>query len=182
MTYAPRTLAEQPVNHIQWINRADIDPNDYNPNHVAPPEMRLLKRSILSEGWLFPLLVCPPAPTDSTTKPYMLIDGYHRWLVSDDPAVFAMTEGLVPCIVLPIAVERARRIAMTVRMNRAKGTHHVRGMAGIVAELAADLGVSAQDVIAELGMDKEEFGRLLDRGKMTVRHGGGEFSAGWVPG
>lgn len=182
MTYAPHTREDQPVNRIEWINRVDIDPNDYNPNHVAPPEMRLLKRSILSEGWLFPLLVCPPAPDDRTTKPYMLIDGYHRWLVSDDPAVFAMTEGYVPCIVLPVAVERARRITMTVRMNRAKGTHHVRGMAGIVAEMAAGLGMAPQDVIAELGMDKEEFSRLLDKGDMLKRHGQGPFNSGWVPG
>ena len=68
MSYAVRTRADQPVNRIEWINRADIDPNDYNPNHVAPPEMRLLKRSILSEGWLFPLLVCLPAPDDRTTN------------------------------------------------------------------------------------------------------------------
>ena len=69
-----------------WIHRDAIDANDYNPNHVAPPEMRLLKRSILADGWLFPVLVCPPAPSDVTDKPYVIVDGYHRWKVSGDKA------------------------------------------------------------------------------------------------
>jgi ParB-like chromosome segregation protein Spo0J len=172
----------QPITCVQWINRTDLDANDYNPNHVAPPELRLLKRSILTDGWLFPLLVCPPAPDDKTDKPYVLVDGYHRWLVSDDPAVFALTGGFLPCIVLPISLDRAHRMAMTVRMNRAKGTHHVRGMAAIVGELATALGRTPQEVIADLGMDKEEFGRLLDKGKMTLRHGQEGFNNGWVPG
>jgi ParB-like chromosome segregation protein Spo0J len=207
----PAGIREQPINQVVWIHRDDIDANDYNPNHVAPPEMRLLRRSIVKSGWLFPVLVCPPAPTDTTDKPYIIVDGYHRWKVSGDkpipPAptdttdkpyiivdgyhrwkvsgdkpILALTGGYVPCIVLPISLDRSLRIAMTVRMNRARGTHHVKGMASIVEELAARLGVEPQEVIADLGMDQDEFVRLLDKGKMTKRHGDVEFNRGWSPG
>ena len=178
----PPGVQAQPINRITWLQRDLIDANDYNPNHVAPPEMRLLRRSILADGWLFPILVCPPAPTDVTDKSHVIVDGYHRWKVSGDKDVYALTGGYVPCIVLPIAMDRAHRMAMTVRMNRAKGTHHVRGMAHIVGEMAVALGVTPEEVIANLGMDGEEFQRLLDKGKMTARHGRDDFQKGWVPG
>ena len=67
---------------------------------------------------------------------------------------------------------------MTVRMNRAKGTHHVKGMAHIVGEMAHGAGRHAGEVVADLGMDEEEFKRLLDKGKMTARHGQGDFAQG----
>ena len=140
-----------------WVHRDAIDANDYNPNHVAPPEMRLLRRSILSDNWLFPILVCPPAPSDVTDKPYVIVDGYHRWKVSGDKAIYALTGGYVPALILPIALDRAHRMAMTVRMNRAKGTHHVKGMAHIVGEMALTLDVEPDEVVADLGMDTEEY-------------------------
>lgn len=182
MKYQPLTLEEQPVSRVQWINTHDIDPNDYNPNHVAPVEMKLLKRSILEDGWTQPCVVIPALPGQGNGKPYVLVDGHHRWLTSQDPEVAARTNGLVPCVVLPIAEDRAHQMMSTVRHNRARGTHHVRGMADIVGELADELGVNAQEVMTRLGMDKEEFSRLHERGKMTTRHGGGEFNSGWVPG
>ena len=181
MTYAPTSREDQPVNRVQWLDPSEIDPNDYNPNHVAPPEMRLLKRSIMEDGWTQPVVVRAALPGQSD-KPYVLVDGYHRWRTSQDAEVAGMTGGLIPAVVLPIAQDRAHQMMSTIRHNRARGTHHVRGMAHIVGELATELGVEPQDVMARLGMDKEEYGRLLDKGNMLKRHGQGPFNGGWVPG
>jgi hypothetical protein len=45
------SLNNQPVANVEWVPRDSITPNDYNPNHQAPPEHRLLQVSILEDGW-----------------------------------------------------------------------------------------------------------------------------------
>jgi hypothetical protein len=67
----------------------------------------------------------------------------------------------------------------TVRHNRARGTHHVLGMADIVADLVAR-GLSPEEVGRRLEMDDEEVDRLLDRGQMTKRGRAATFGNGWT--
>ena len=40
------------MDHVVWKNAADLKANDYNPNVVYSPELRLLERSMLSQGWV----------------------------------------------------------------------------------------------------------------------------------
>ncbi|HHJ9678703.1 TPA: ParB N-terminal domain-containing protein, partial [Streptococcus pyogenes] len=44
-----------PVYEIKSIPIEKISPNDYNPNSVAPPEMKLLYDSIKSDGYTMPI-------------------------------------------------------------------------------------------------------------------------------
>ena len=66
---------KQPIDKVQWIHRDKLKPNNYNPNMVAPPELRLLKISILEDGWTQPIVV----NSDMT-----IVDGFHRWTLSKD--------------------------------------------------------------------------------------------------
>src|SRR6188472_2176554 len=43
--YSP--FSAEPVDHVQWVRSDEIEANDYNPNSVAPPEMELLRLSIM---------------------------------------------------------------------------------------------------------------------------------------
>ena len=36
----------EPVDCVLWVKNTNVYANDYNPNSVAPPEMKLLKLSI----------------------------------------------------------------------------------------------------------------------------------------
>ena len=38
-----KNLEKQPLNNVMWIDREKLSPNGYNPNKVAPPELKLLK-------------------------------------------------------------------------------------------------------------------------------------------
>jgi ParB-like chromosome segregation protein Spo0J len=69
-------IDKQPVNQVQWIDRNELNANDYNPNYVAPPELELLKTSIKEDGWTQPIVILQ----DKT-----IVDGFHRWTVSADP-------------------------------------------------------------------------------------------------
>ena len=165
----PIGVDDQPLGSVQWIDRNLLHANGYNPNHVAPPEMRLLKTSILSDGWTQPIV----ARSD-----FEIVDGFHRWTCSSDPEIGAMTGGLVPVVFLSDEVPMEHQMMSTVRHNRARGTHGVMKMADIVGELL-ESGVEKQRVCELMQMEPQEVDRLAMRGSLRERHGKGEFSEGF---
>lgn len=173
----PKGVEAQPVSAVQWLDRGTLAANDYNPNRVAPTELRLLATSVLEDGWTQPIV----ARRFAGNAQLQIVDGFHRWTIAAYDDVRSMTDGLVPVVVLPEALDRAHQMMSTIRHNRARGTHHVVRMAEIVHELSGGLGIAPDEIMRRLGMEGEEVRRLLDRGKMTERHGQGDFGKGWVP-
>jgi ParB-like chromosome segregation protein Spo0J len=160
----------QPIDTLHWVNPTQLHANGYNPNHVAPREMDLLALSITATGWTQPIVADP----DGT-----IVDGFHRWhLALTRPDVTAATDGLVP-VVHVVVTDTTRRLA-TIRHNRARGTHFVKQMAVIVAELL-DAGEDPADVGDWLGMERVEVDRLAQFGRGAERNAGDELTAGWVP-
>lgn len=43
-------FSAEPVDCVIWVRGEEIESNDYNPNSVAPPEMKLLEHSIAEDG------------------------------------------------------------------------------------------------------------------------------------
>ena len=174
MTGVPQVCACQPVSQITWHNGEDLHANDWNPNHQAPPENRLLKLSLLENGWTMPIV----ARLDEDGQ-LQIVDGYHKWLLAcNDPEVSAMTAGMVPVSLLDAGPQDAR--LATIRHNRARGSHWVVAMADIVGDLL-DSGLSRDELGRRLQMDEEEVDRLAARGVMTSRGSRAEFGNGWVP-
>lgn len=162
----------QPVSSVQWIHRTELTANDYNPNHVAPPELRLLETSILEDGWTQPI-VCLPDKT--------IVDGFHRWTVSGRKKIYALTDGFVPVVF--IEVDPVHKKMSTIRHNRARGTHGVLPMAQIVQSMLED-GLSAEEIMDRLGMDDEEVERLAARVGLPIKvaeRGRTEFGKAWRP-
>lgn len=169
---ATEQIRLQPVSSVTWVPRDSLIPNDYNPNHVPPLELKLLKRSILAQGWTQPIVVLSDGKT--------IVDGFHRWTVSVDKQIAAMTGGLVPIVI--IDADETQRVAATIRHNRARGEHGITPMCSIVRGFL-DSGLTIEEVMAELGMQREEVLRLADqRGRPEAVGGDKEFSSGWQPG
>lgn len=170
---APPGPEAQPISRVIWTAREDLSSNAWNPNRQAPPEKRLLKTSILENGWTQPIVA---RYIDGLLE---IVDGYHRWMTSADPEVYALTGGLVPVVILPDCDPELARLA-TVRHNRARGVHGVLGMADIVADLLQG-GMSPEEIGRRLEMDPEEVDRLADRGVMTKRGLNPDgFGKGWT--
>jgi ParB-like chromosome segregation protein Spo0J len=165
----------QPLDQVNWVDPATLEPNTYNPNSVAPPELQLLKDSILADGWTQPIVV---------TSGKEIVDGFHRWTLGlRDEEVRALTNGTVPTVETQRAEEQ-ERMASTIRHNRARGAHGVVLMAQIVRHMKDELGLTDQQVSRNLGMELEEVDRLYDRAGMSTRGSrkAEAFSKGWVPG
>src|SRR5690606_15598698 len=106
-------LPDDPVYHVQPVDVFKLKANSWNPNTVFNTELALLETSILEAGWVHPIIV---------NKNFIIIDGYHRsWLAKNSQKIQERDAGLVPCVVLDIDDREA--MMMTVRINRAKGTH-----------------------------------------------------------
>ena len=162
----------EPVDNIRWVPADTLDPNTWNPNRVHSAELRLLERSLLSTGWLQPLLVNPDR---------LIIDGFHRWRLSQDSkAVRSRWKGKVPVAVLD--VDRPTAMLMTIRINRAKGTHVAVEMSAIVRELLEDHGVSRETIAAEIGGTKDEVDLLAQESVFTAKNiNKWAYSKAWYP-
>lgn len=169
----PDGIDNQPVQTIRWVDRNELHANDYNPNHVAPPELRLLKISILADGWTQPIVARSSGE---------IVDGFHRWTVAEDTEVAKMTGGKVPVVFLSDNVSDDHQQMSTIRHNRARGTHHVVKMADIVCDLHAR-GNDPERIAELMQMEHEEVQRFLDHGNMLQsmeKKTGGQFGTGWT--
>ena len=163
---------KQPLDKIEWIDRDKIKPNNYNPNKVAPTELKLLKTSILEDGWTQPIVINP----DNT-----IVDGFHRWTVSGHKEIHALTNGKIPVVTIRPKDFSQQQMA-TIRHNRARGTHGVLEMSSIVTDMV-NKGVTGEEIIKRLGMEKEEVVRLLFRAGIPKSEvfKDKEFSKSWTP-
>jgi ParB-like chromosome segregation protein Spo0J len=170
-------MMTHPIDSVQWIDVARLDHNDWNPNHVLGPEFRLLEFSLLKQGWIQPILVSPVAGSDR----YRIIDGFHRSSIARGSAkVRAMTDGRVPVCVLDIPESEA--MLLTVRINRAKGTHAALKMHDLVTRLVVELGLDRKYVADSIGASADEVDLLLQEGVFKAlnieQH---KYSSAWVP-
>ena len=148
------SVEQSPVYAVKAVPLEKIVANDYNPNIVAPPEMKLLELSIWEDGFTMPC-VCY---YDSEADRYILVDGYHRYSVlRSSKRIYQRENGLLPVVV--IDKELSNRMASTIRHNRARGSHNIELMCHIVAELDK-AGMSDQWIMKNIGMDRDELLRL----------------------
>jgi len=123
---------KHPTLNVQLVKSTDVIGNDYNPNKVAPPEMKLLKLSIKKDGITMPVVVCDTP--ENKRYPYTVVDGFHRTtVVQQDKEVNESLHGYVPVSRLNKKLED--RITSTVRHNMARGTHQVELSAKLVTLL-----------------------------------------------
>lgn len=160
---------KSPVYNIQAIPIERIHANAYNPNHVAPPEMRLLYESIKEDGYTMPIVVYPLDNGD-----YEIVDGYHRYttmLLHRD--IYEREGGLLPCSIIDKDV--SHRMASTIRHNRARGSHSIELMMNIVGELK-QAGMSDAWIMKEIGMDADELLRFKQLSGLASLFRDREFS------
>ena len=159
-----------PVYDIRAVPVEKVRANSYNPNIVAPPEMRLLELSIWEDGYTMPCVCYHNTEEDV----YELVDGYHRYMVlKTSQRIYEREKGLLPVAV--IRKDISNRMASTIRHNRARGTHNIELMSEIVAELTK-AGMSDRWIMSNIGMDRDELLRLKQITGLAELFANREFS------
>lgn len=163
---------EHPIENITWVAVDDLKANDYNPNVVFTKEMNLLKYSILKSGWIQPILV---------TQDLVIIDGFHRaTLAKADKEVRELTDGLVPVVIMELT--EAERMLLTIRINRAKGSHIAIRMSEIVHSLIDVHGLSVKEICESIGATKDEVDLLMmDNVFKALNIAEHKYSKAWYP-
>lgn len=165
---------DQPIDCVLWVPAETVTANDYNPNSVAPPEMRLLQRSIEADGYTQPIV------TATSGAGREIVDGFHRNRVGREvPGVREAIRGHLPVTTIRAAqTGKADRIAATIRHNRARGKHGVEAMSAIVMDLARR-NWSDKRIAKELGMEPDEVLRLKQITGLAELFSDREFSEAW---
>jgi len=164
-----------PVYNVIAVPIEKVKPNNYNPNKVAPAEMKLLYESIKEEGYTMPVVCYYSKSKDS----YLIVDGFHRYqIMLDYPDIFEREKGLLPVSVIDKPLDK--RMASTIRHNRARGSHDVDLMSSIVKELH-ELGRSDAWISKHLGMDKDEILRLKQITGIAALFRDIKFGKAWQP-
>jgi ParB-like chromosome segregation protein Spo0J len=151
------------------VKVALIVANIYNPNSVSSDKMELLKRSILDNGFAFPVV----AIWDEDQQRFVVIDGFHRttiggpdWLDFD----------YVPVAVLDHDI--TKRMAATVQFNKARGVHQVDLDAEVIRALI-EQGVSEPDIAQRLGIDMETIHRYKQLTGVADLFKNSDYSMSW---
>lgn len=167
-------LKRHPVDFVKWEKSENVEENDYNPNVVAPPEMSLLLTSIKEDGFTMPIVTCP---TENIIK---IVDGYHRRKSERiSREIHESTYGYIPVsLVRPENRTMPRRMASTIRHNRARGTHSVDLMVNIVAELT-EAGMGDTWIMKHIGMDSDELLRLKQISGLAALFKDRTYSKAW---
>ncbi len=165
-------MFRHPIDNVEWIDVDELSANEYNPNHVFTAEMRLLEYSILTNGWIQPILI---------SQDNVIIDGFHRSTLARTSKKIQEKFGTkVPCCILKLTVPD--RMMLTVRINRAKGKHAAYKMSDIIHTLVHKYKMSDEEIMAGIGADKHEL-ELLKQDSVfkklkTKEH---EYSKAWYP-
>ena len=162
-----------PVYNVKAIPVEKIRANNYNPNKVAPPEMKLLEISIWEDGFTQPI-VCYH---DKANDEYIVVDGFHRFTTMlTSERIRHREKRMMPVVV--IDKELGERMASTIRHNRARGSHSVDLMSNIVAELL-EMGKSDSWICRNIGMSADELLRLKQITGIAALFKDDEFSKSW---
>lgn len=169
---------KSPVYNVIPVPVENIRANSYNPNSVAPPEMKLLELSVWEDGYTMPT-VCY---FDAENNIFEVVDGFHRYSLVNPKSkhfskrIYDREKGCLPVSVIEKDIHN--RMASTIRHNRARGSHSIELMTNIVSELTKS-GMGDDWILKQIGMDADELLRLKQLSGLAELFKDREFSNSW---
>jgi ParB-like chromosome segregation protein Spo0J len=167
-------LKNHPVDFVFWQKSNEVEANEYNPNSVAPPEMKLLYESILNDGYTMPIV---SFKDETITR---IVDGFHRRETErNNKDISDSTFGRVPLTSIRVEqTDSSNRMASTIRHNRARGSHSIELMSQIVSELV-EMGKGDAWICKHIGMSIDELLRMKQITGLASLFQNKSFSDSW---
>jgi ParB-like chromosome segregation protein Spo0J len=169
-------LKHHPVDYVKWVKSDNVEANEYNPNAVAPPEMKLLYESIFNDGYTMPIV------SFQDENIIRIVDGFHRRETERrNKDISDSTLGYIPVTTIrDTQTDSGNRMASTIRHNRARGSHNIELMSQIVTELV-EMGKGDAWICKHVGMSIDELLRLKQITGLASLFTNKDFSDSWVP-
>ncbi len=158
-------VCDAPALAPQLIATPSVAANDYNPNTVAKPEMELLRRSIVDNGFCMCVVVVRAG------EGVEVVDGFHR-----RQTLAGLGWRYIPCAV--VRRDRAEQMAATVQFNRARGKHQVALDAALIRRMLNE-GKTESEIAQALGMSEEEMLRKLQMIGAARMMASPEYNRSW---
>ena len=145
-------MYKSPVYNIISVPIEKIRANAWNPNAVAPPEMKLLYQSIKEDGYTMPIVCYYLKEEDA----YEIVDGYHRYtIMKTHKDIYERENGCLPVSIIDKPV--TDRMASTIRQN-SQSFVVIWGFSSMVRVVCCDLrnhAVSTSEQIVPLTVNKK---------------------------
>lgn len=144
-----------------------VHPNPWNPNRQTERQFEAETESILTNGFIAPIIVRPHPDEEGT---YQIVDGEHRYralveIVDQQldgarniPTLVA--DRCIPAVVLDLDDANAKRL--TVILNETRGSAVAADLGALLAEIQADFG---DDLINGLPYTELELEQLVSMGE-----------------
>lgn len=157
-------ISERPIDSIK--------PADWRANVVLKPDMDLLRMSLSDFGWLQPIVV---RAEDSS-----IIDGFHRWVLSQEDRFVKKFGKNVPCVI--VSCDAVDAMLMHVRMNRARGSIFAKPFSTLLKKIVLSNKYSDEELCKLLQMSADEMDLMLSGGLLKQRNIPNHvYSRAWVP-
>lgn len=155
--------------NVLLVSRELILANHYNPNFVDNNKMKLLKQSILDNGFCFPIVTI----WDDETEKFIIIDGFHRDTMGDPEW---LDLDYIPLVILRHNI--TQRMTATVQFNKARGVHQVDLDAEVIRALI-EQGMSEDEISIHVGMDIDTIHRYKQLTGIAELFKNANYSTSW---
>jgi ParB-like chromosome segregation protein Spo0J len=152
------------------VARSLVVANNYNPNFVAKDKMNLLKQSIRDNGFCFPIVTI----WDDTDEVFVIIDGFHRYSMSDKAW---LDLDYIPLVWVEHDI--SKRMYATIQFNKARGVHQVDLDADVIRALIQQ-GKTEDEISIHLGIDIETIHRYKQLTGIADLFKNAEYSMPWT--
>lgn len=158
---------------IEYVSGGLLRPATWRTTYVLKPDQKVLVNSLLSYGWLAPLVV--------NERDQTIIDGHERWMIAaDNEEIVKRDNGIVP--VRWVDCNEVDAMLMHVQLNRGRGSVVAKPLSAILRKILRSKRYDELDLRRMLGMSREEFDLLCDPGLLKSRKIDQHvYSRAWVP-
>lgn len=155
---------------IELLPLSQVEPNAWNPNRQSDRQFQANQESLLSYGFVTPIVVRPHPEEESR---FQIIDGEHRWRAmrafadeglppgASDQMKQMIAQGVIPAQVVPMPDAWAKKF--TVIANETRGKADAVELGALLHELSKDTAL--EDLQRGLPFSPQELEELIKIGE-----------------
>ena len=157
---------------IDLVPNSSIRPPNWRATYLLKPDFNLLRESMMDYGWTQPIVV--------QEKTSLIIDGFHRWAISQETSFIKKYGTEVP--IYRKDIDDIDSMVMHIRLNRARGSILAKKMSNIIIDICVTGKYGTEEILTLLGLTDDELDLMLApnliKHRKVPEH---KYSRAWIP-